>query len=121
MKKATLSFVRRAITDQGGQTLPFVALMMTALLGVAGLVVDVGHAYVIRGQLQNAANASALAAAGYVYYSSSATVNSATEADLYGGGTGGKILAAKRPAGFLSARAGPNPPLAGGRRRSPRP
>jgi len=90
MKKATLSFVRRAITDQGGQTLPFVALMMTALLGVAGLVVDVGHAYVIRGQLQNAANASALAAAGYVYYSSSATVNSATEADLYGGGTGGK-------------------------------
>jgi len=90
MKKATLSFVRRVISDQAGQTLPFVALGMTALLGVAGLVVDVGNAYVVRGQLQNAANAAALAAAGYVYYSNSASVNTTTVGGQYGAGTGGE-------------------------------
>ncbi len=88
MRKATFSFVRRAITDQGGQTLPFVALAMTALLGVGGLVVDVGHAYVVRGQLQNAANAAALAAAGYVYYSNSSSVNATEMANSYNTGTG---------------------------------
>jgi len=36
---------------------------------MGGLVIDVGHAYVVRGQLQNSANAAALAAAGYVYTS----------------------------------------------------
>jgi len=64
MKQAIRSLVRKALRDQSGQTLPFIALAMTSLLGVGGLVVDVGHAYVVRSQLQNSANAAALAAAG---------------------------------------------------------
>jgi hypothetical protein len=83
-----LSFARRAIIDQRGQTLPFVALGMVALLGVGGLTVDVGQAYVVRSQLQNSANAAALAASGYVYTSSSASVNTTTIAHLYGPGSG---------------------------------
>jgi hypothetical protein len=89
MKNETiLSFARRAIIDQRGQTLPFVALGMVALLGVGGLVVDVGQAYVVRSQLQSSANAAALAASGYVYTSSSASVNTTTIANLYGPGSG---------------------------------
>lgn len=86
--RATFSFVRRMLKDQSGQMLPFIALAMTGLLGTAGLVVDVGHAYVVRGQLQNSANAAALAAAGYVYASDSASVNTTSMADQYSGGNG---------------------------------
>jgi Putative Flp pilus-assembly TadE/G-like len=84
MIKTIRTFVWKTLRDQSGQTLPFVALAMTGLLGAGGLVVDVGHAYVVRGQLQNSANAAALAAAGLVYTKSSQSVNTTTEADLYG-------------------------------------
>jgi hypothetical protein len=86
--RGLLSFLLRAFSDERGQTLPFVALTMTAMLGACGLAIDVGHAYVVRAQLQNSANASALAAAGYVYTSNSASVNTTTVANQYGPGTG---------------------------------
>lgn len=89
MTNSILSFFRRTIFDQSGQTLPFVAVAMTGLLGMGGLVVDVGHAYVVRGELQNAANASALAAAGYVYTSNSSSVNTNSISALYSPATGG--------------------------------
>jgi hypothetical protein len=88
MKECIVSFVRRALNDERGQTLPFVALGMVAFMGVSGLVSDVGRAYVVRSQLQNAANASALAASGYVYYSSSSSTNSSTVATQFGVGNG---------------------------------
>lgn len=89
MKYGILSFFRKAWKDQSGQTLPFIALAMVGLLGVAGLVVDVGEAYSLRAQLQVSANASALAAAGYVYTSDSASVNTASMASQYSSGSGG--------------------------------
>ncbi len=88
MKNSILSFARRAYSDQRGQTLPFVALGMVALLGMGGLVVDVGHAYVVRSQLQNSANAAALAASGAVYNSQSNTVNYTSLATQYNCGSG---------------------------------
>ena len=81
-------FVRSAFTAQSGQTLPFVAVALTCLLGMCGLVFDLGHAYVIRARLQNSANAAALAAAGYVYTSDSSSVNTTSMADEYSAGTG---------------------------------
>src|ERR1700691_3989858 len=81
-----LSFARKALSAQRGQTLPFVALGMVAFLGVGGLVVDAGHAYVVRSQLQNSANAAALAASGAVYDAQSDAVNSTTIASQYGSG-----------------------------------
>ncbi len=88
MKKRIMLFVRKALIDQRGQMIPWVALGMVAFLGVAGLSIDVGHAYVVRGQLQNTANASALAAAGLVYTSQSQSVNTTTQADQYSAGSG---------------------------------
>jgi hypothetical protein len=84
MGKVCLSFFRRAFNDQSGQMLALVALSMTVLLGVSGLVIDVGNAYVVRSQLQNSANAAALAAAGYIYNSGSASITATTVADQYG-------------------------------------
>jgi len=85
--KIRSSFIRRAIgrafVDQRGQTLPIMAIMMVILLGVSALAIDVGHAYVVKSQLQNSANAAALAAAGYVYASSSSSTTSTTVADQY--------------------------------------
>jgi Flp pilus assembly protein TadG len=90
MRKTIPSFVRRALRDQSGQTLPFMALLMTGLMATTGLVVDVGHAYVVQGMLQNTANAAALAAAGYVYTSQDASVNTTTMANQYSAMSGDK-------------------------------
>ena len=57
----TLQGFRR---DESGQVLPMVAVMLVMLLGMAGLVVDVGHAYYCHRELQMASDAAALAGAG---------------------------------------------------------
>jgi hypothetical protein len=83
MNDKIVSFVRRALKDERAQVLPWLVLGMTAMVGVTGMSVDVGHAYVVHAQLQNCANASALAAAGQVYVSQSQSNNPTTVADLY--------------------------------------
>jgi Flp pilus assembly protein TadG len=50
-----------------GIAIVYLAIILTALLAIAGLVIDVGHAYLVKGQLQNAADAGALAGAGELY------------------------------------------------------
>jgi len=92
MIKKIVSLVRRALKDQRGQVLPWLALGMTGMLGVTGMTIDIGHAYVVHAQLQNDANAAALAAAGQVYVTQSQTVNSTTQADLYSGSSGGNNI-----------------------------
>jgi len=52
--------------SQRGQTLPFVVCFMLVLLVSAGLVIDVGHWYQQRQQLQASADAAALAGAGSI-------------------------------------------------------
>ena len=79
MKTTIVSFVRKALHDQRGQVLPWMALGFVGMLGMGGMSVDVGRAYVAHAQLQNYANAAVLAAAGLVYNTSS-TNNATTEA-----------------------------------------
>jgi len=67
MKTIDKSFVQRALKDQRGQVLPLVALGMVLFMGMAGMTIDVGQAYIVRSQLQSAANAAALASATSVY------------------------------------------------------
>lgn len=52
---------------QRGAVALIVALMMTLLLGFGALAVDIGNLLVVRNELQNAADASALSGAGYFY------------------------------------------------------
>jgi hypothetical protein len=82
-------YFRRALFDERGQVIPWTGFMILTILGFSGLVVDVGRAYIAHAQLQNIVNASALAAAGNVYYS--ATTNNATStAGTYSASTGDK-------------------------------
>jgi hypothetical protein len=82
MRKFSLTFVKKLLHDQSGQTLFWAVGGMLAMVGVAGLTLDVGHAYVVHGQLQNSANAAALAAAGEVY-NSNTTTNATAYANAY--------------------------------------
>jgi len=53
--------------DESGQVLVLVALGMVFLIGMAALAVDISHGWVVRHELQNAADASALAGAGNLF------------------------------------------------------
>ena len=87
MKGKIRSFARRSLDDQRGQILPLAAVVFVACIGMGGLTIDVGRAYVAQGQLQNYANAAALAAAGVVYNTSS-TNNATTYANNYSASSG---------------------------------
>lgn len=50
-------------TDQKGMVLPILAVGMLILIGVAGLALDMGHAFLNRTRLQNALDAAALSGA----------------------------------------------------------
>ncbi len=62
-QKGDLSFRR----DQSGSVTVMAALALFVLLGFAGLALDVGHIMVVRNELQNAADTTALAGALYLY------------------------------------------------------
>ena len=53
----------RVLLNERGQTLVIIALFMVAVVGMAALVLDGGHAYAQRRRMQNAADAGALAGA----------------------------------------------------------
>jgi hypothetical protein len=82
LKLLRRSFFRKIFGDQSGQILPFVAVGIMVTLGAGGLTIDVGHAYLVRAQLQDSSNAAALAAAGVVYDNTS-TLNPTSYADTY--------------------------------------
>jgi Flp pilus assembly protein TadG len=93
MKTIKTSFIWRALIEERGQTVIFVALGLAAMLGVGGMSIDVGHAYVVRSQLQGAANAAALAAVSDLYTSvntvSAASSAVVADADAYSASSGG--------------------------------
>ncbi len=84
MMKIIGLLAKRLLGEQHGQALVWTAMIVTGALGIGGLLIDVGRAYVVRSQLQNYANASALAAAGEVYNTSTTSGATAT-ATTYSG------------------------------------
>ena len=54
---------RAAVADERGQVVVWVAVVMVMLIGASAFAVDVGHAMLVRKQLQTSADAAALAAA----------------------------------------------------------
>ena len=55
------------LRDQRGVTVIVVALAIPVLVGFTALALDIGHLYVVRNELQNAADAGALAGARFLY------------------------------------------------------
>src|SRR5260370_41554681 len=84
-----MAFVlRRVLHEQSGQAIWWAAAGIFGFIGMAGMTIDVGRAYVAYDQLQASTNAAALAAAGAMYNTSGVTVSS--QAYLYGSQTGDK-------------------------------
>src|ERR1039458_734165 len=75
MKLHKVSFFRRLLKDMRGQTAPLMAVSMLAYIGIAGVSIDLGHAYFARQQLQSSSNAAALAGAAVMPNITSATTN----------------------------------------------
>ena len=61
--------------NQRGVTVVLVAILMVVFLGFAALAVDISHLYVVRNELQNAADAGALAGARVLYNNEGTAVN----------------------------------------------
>jgi hypothetical protein len=61
MKVIFQRWIRNFRKDERGQALPFVALMLVTMMGMTGMVVDVGRVLYIHRQLQTATDSAALA------------------------------------------------------------
>ena len=63
MSEKSESFLRAILKGESGQILPWMVLMIVLFLGMAGLTLDLGHAYVCYRTLQASTDAAALAGA----------------------------------------------------------
>jgi Flp pilus assembly protein TadG len=63
----TLFNVSARFKNERGVTLVYVALLLVVILGIAAFAIDVGYHRVVRNQLQNAADAAALAGCNRLY------------------------------------------------------
>ncbi len=61
--------------NQRGVTVVLVAILMVVFLGFAALAIDISHLYVVRNELQNAADAGSLAGARVLYNDEGTAVN----------------------------------------------
>ncbi len=68
-------FHLKALTGQRGVTAIVVALVMILFVGVAALALDIGHLYIVKNELQNAADAGCLAGARFLYINDGEDVN----------------------------------------------
>jgi Flp pilus assembly protein TadG len=73
--------------DEQGATAIIVALVMFVLLGFAALAIDIGHLFVARNELQNAADAAALAGARFLYNDDGTAVNTGANQIAYDAAT----------------------------------
>ncbi len=77
MKNTKKSFLSRVFREQNGQIIPWMALLSTVIIGVAGLSIDLGRAYVCYRALQASTDAATLAGA-YAMTESGATTTTVT-------------------------------------------
>jgi hypothetical protein len=92
MKPHDRSFLLRAREDQRGQVLPWMALLGALVIGIGGLVIDLGHAYVCYRELQASTDAAALAGA-YALAQANATSASVLAQSQYFSSVGGGMNA----------------------------
>ena len=93
MNKAVNALKLSKLKDQQGVTLPLVAILMFVLLGFTALAVDLSNLYVVRNELQNSADAGALAGARFLYNDDGAAVNPGANLIAYNAARDNKALA----------------------------
>ena len=71
----TLSLQQNNASAERGSVLTLTAVSLLVLMGFMGLALDVGYVYMVRNELQDAADAAALAGAGKLFSGTSSTPN----------------------------------------------
>jgi len=84
MKLHKVTLFRRLLKDTRGQSAVMLAVSMIAFIGIAGITIDLGHAYVARQQLQTSTDVAALAGASALPNTTTAT----TQVTAYSAQTG---------------------------------
>ncbi|MDW7711807.1 MAG: TadG family pilus assembly protein [Deferrisomatales bacterium] len=77
-----------------GAVLVLVAILLVVFIGMAALAVDLGYLYVVRNELQNAADAGALAGARFLYNEEGTSVNPGANQIAFDAATANNALAA---------------------------
>jgi Flp pilus assembly protein TadG len=92
MKKTLRATNLSRVRDQSGVTIILVAILMFVFLGIAALAVDLSNLYVVRNELQNAADAGALAGARFLYNDAGTLVNEGANQIAYDAAIANKAL-----------------------------
>jgi Flp pilus assembly protein TadG len=85
------SIFLRALKNQRGQVLPWVAFMMLVLLGIGAFALDIGHAFYCYRELQAATDAAALAGAQSLNSASPTAIATSFSAVAGGSNTNGNL------------------------------
>lgn len=75
--------IRTLKDNQNGAVIVLVAILTVLFLGIAALAIDVYHVYVVRNELQNAADAGALYGARVLYLDDGESVNPGANDEAY--------------------------------------
>jgi Flp pilus assembly protein TadG len=82
--------VKSMLIDERGVTAIVVALVLSLLIACAALAIDSSHLYVARGELQNAADAGALAGSRFLYNDTGTAINTGANQIAYDAATANK-------------------------------
>ena len=93
MNKALKALISSKLRDQQGVTVILVAVLLSVLLGFTALAIDLSHLYVVRNELQNSADAGALAGARFLYNDDGAAVNPGANLIAYNAARDNRALA----------------------------
>ena len=93
MKIASKALYLSGLQDQSGVVVILVAILMFVFLGIAVLAIDLSNLYVVRNELQNAADAGALAGARFLYNDDGTAVNPGANQIAYDAATANRALA----------------------------
>ena len=88
------SLVLRGLKEQSGQAGPWMALLTVMMIGIVGLVVDVGHAYVCHRELQASTDAASLAGAYAMTLPGATTVTVNSKVDALSSATNNGVTGA---------------------------
>ena len=83
------SSLLRALKDEAGQTLPWMALLVVAFCGMGGLTLDLGRAYGCYRELQASTDAAALAGAYEMFQSTATSASVSSVVSAYSSAPGG--------------------------------
>ncbi len=102
MRSSADSFLHRARRDQYGQILPWMAFLGALIVGIGGLTVDLGHAYVCYRELQSSTDAAALAGAYAMAMAQATPASVSAQAQTFSSVTGSENATPNLPSPTIS-------------------